>query len=57
MTFEDALKLVTAVLAPRSLNKLQIEVFRGTWSDYSYVKIALKLKHEYSYIKDIGSEL
>ena len=57
MTFEDALKLVTAVLAPRSLSKLQIEVFRGTWSDYSYVKIALKLKHEYSYIKDIGSEL
>lgn len=57
MTFEDALDIVKAVLAPRSLSKLQIDVFRGTWSDYSYVKIALKLKHEYSYIKDIGSEL
>lgn len=57
MTFEDALKLVTAVLAPRSLSKLQIDVFRGTWSDHSYVKIAQELKHEYSYIKDIGSEL
>lgn len=57
MTFEDALKLVTAALAPRSLSKLQTDVFRGAWNNHSYLKIALEVNHRDSYIKDIGSEL
>lgn len=57
MTLEDALKLVTAALAPRSLSELQTEVFRGAWNKHSYLKISLELNHKDSYIKDIGSEL
>lgn len=57
MTFEEALAIVTAVLAPRSLTKLQTDVFRGAWNQKSYLKISLELKHEYGYIKDIGAEL
>lgn len=57
MTLEDALNLVTAILAPRCLSELQINVFRYTWQEHSYVKMAGELNHEYSYIKDVGSEL
>ncbi len=57
MTFEDALNLVTALLAPRSFSKLQIDVLRGAWNDDSYVKTATAIGYQYSYIKDIGSDL
>jgi WD40 repeat protein len=57
MTLEEALTIVTAALAPQSLSKLQIGVFRGAWNGQSYLKISRELKHEYSYIKDIGAEL
>ena len=57
MKLEDASKLVAAVLAPRSLSKLQTDVFRGAWSNYSYIKIAREINHRESYIKDVGSEL
>ncbi|KJH69454.1 WD40 domain-containing protein [Aliterella atlantica] len=57
MTFEDALKLVKAVLSPCSLSGVQIDVFRGTWNDHSYVKIAQECNYKDSYIKDVGSEL
>jgi WD40 repeat protein len=57
MTLEDALKLVEAALAPRSLSALQIDIFRGTWNKQSYQKISLELNHEYSYVKDVGAEL
>lgn len=29
MTFEEALEIITAVLAPRFLSELQVGVFRG----------------------------
>jgi hypothetical protein len=57
MKFEEALKLITEDLAPRTLSDLQINVFRGAWSKQSYTKISLELNHEYSYIKDVGAEL
>jgi WD40 repeat protein len=57
MTLEEALTIVNTALAPQSLSKLQIAVFRGAWNGQSYLKISRELKHEYSYIKDIGAEL
>lgn len=57
MTLEEALTIVAAALAPRSLSELQIEVFRGAWNKQAYHKISLQLNHEYSYIKDVGAEL
>ena len=57
MTFEDALRIVKAVLAPGSLTELHEHVFRGSWNNHSYVKIALDINHRDSYIKDVGSEL
>lgn len=57
MNFEEALAIVTAALAPRSLSELQIDVFRGAWNKQSYVKISLELNHKDGYIKDVGAEL
>lgn len=57
MTFDEALEIVTAALAPQSLSELQIHILRGAWDQQSYHKIAADLNHEYSYIKDIGAEL
>ena len=57
MTFEEALAIVTAALAPRSLSELQINVFRGAWNKQSYFRIALELNHKDGYIKDVGAEL
>jgi WD40 repeat protein len=57
LTYEEALAMVTTALAPKSLSKLQIDVFREAWNKQSYRKIALELNHEYSYIKDVGAEL
>ena len=57
MNYDEALTIVTAALDPKSLSTLQIDIFRETWMRYSYTQISLKLKHEYSYIKDVGAEL
>jgi WD40 repeat protein len=57
MTYEEALATVIAALSPKSLSELQIDVFRETWNEQSYRKMALTLNHEYSYIKDVGAEL
>ncbi len=57
MTLEDALRIVKAALSPCSLSELQELVFRGSWNNHSYVKIALDINHRDSYIKDVGSEL
>ncbi|MBW4621919.1 MAG: NACHT domain-containing protein [Cyanosarcina radialis HA8281-LM2] len=57
MTFESALSIVTAVLAPQSLSELQIDIFRRAWYQQSYHKMAAELNHEYGYIKDVGAEL
>ncbi|CAA9359871.1 High-affinity carbon uptake protein Hat/HatR [uncultured Leptolyngbya sp.] len=57
MTFEEALAVTTAVLAPRSLSGLQADVFQGAWNKQSYLKIALELHHREGYIKDVGAEL
>jgi hypothetical protein len=57
MKLEDALKIITEDLAPRTLSNLQIDVFRGAWNKQSYTKISLELNHEYSYIKDVGADL
>lgn len=57
MTYEEAIALVTAAIAPQSLSELQIAVFRGAWNKQSYHKISLELNHEYSYIKDVGAQL
>jgi K+-sensing histidine kinase KdpD len=56
MIQEEALKRVTGVLAPKTLNKMQIEMFRRVLNEQSYRKIARKLDREYSYIKDVGAE-
>ena len=57
MTYEEAIALVTATIAPQSLSELQINVLRGTWNKQSYHKMSLELNHEYSYIKDVGAQL
>jgi predicted ribonuclease YlaK len=57
MTREEALEIVGKVLAPESLNSLQVDVFQQTWNKHSYHKIAHELNHEYSYIKDVGADL
>ena len=57
MTLEEALAIVMAALAPRSLSELQIDVFRGAWNKQSYFKISLELNHKDGYIKDVGAEL
>lgn len=57
MTYEEAIALVTATIAPQSLSELQIAVLRGAWKKQSYHQISLELNHEYSYIKDVGAQL
>jgi hypothetical protein len=57
MIQEKALKKVTGALAPKTLSKLQIKMFRRAWDEQSHHKIARKLDREYSYIKDVGAEL
>jgi NB-ARC domain len=57
MTLEEALEIVMKALAPESLSTLQVDIFRKTWNDHSYHKIASELNHEYSYIKDVGADL
>ena len=57
MTYEEAIALVTAAIAPQSLSELQIAVLRGAWKKQSYHQISLELNHEYSYIKDVGAQL
>lgn len=57
MTYEEAIALVTATIAPQSLSELQINVLRGAWNKQSYHKISVELNHEYSYIKDVGAQL
>ncbi|MEG4801179.1 NB-ARC domain-containing protein [Microcoleus sp. ARI1-B5] len=57
MTYEEAIALVTATIAPQSLSELQINVLRGAWNKQSYHQISLELNHEYSYIKDVGAQL
>ena len=57
MTYEEAIALVTATIAPQSLSELQIAVLRGAWNKQSYHQISLELNHEYSYIKDVGAQL
>jgi NB-ARC domain len=57
MTFEDALRIIRAALAPNCLSELQEQVFQRSWYNHSYVKIALNINHRESYIKDVGSEL
>jgi pyrroloquinoline quinone (PQQ) biosynthesis protein C len=57
MTPEEALDIITAVLAPRSLSELQINVFRGAFLKQSYLKMSRSLNHKEGYIKDVGAEL
>lgn len=57
MTFEDALRIVTAALAPDFLSELQEQVFRESWHNHSYAKMALNINYRESYITDVGSEL
>jgi WD40 repeat protein len=54
---QEALEIVAAALEPEILSELQIGIFQGAWEKQSYRKIASKLGHEYSYIKDVGAEL
>ena len=57
MTYQEAIVLVTATIAPQSLSELQINVLRGAGNKQSYHQISLELNHEYSYIKDVGTQL
>ena len=57
MNDDEALKIVTAALEPKSLSNLQIDLFRETWMQHSYIQISDNLNHEYSYIKDVGAQL
>ena len=57
MTYEEAIALVTATIAPQSLSELQINILRGAGNKQSYHQISLELNHEYSYIKDVGTQL
>ena len=43
MTYEEAIALVTATIAPQSLSELQINVLRGAWNKQSYHQISLEL--------------
>jgi WD40 repeat protein len=54
---QEAVDIVAAALEPEILSQLQIGIFQGAWEKQSYRKIASKLDHEYSYIKDVGAEL
>jgi WD40 repeat protein len=54
---QEAIEIVAAALEPEILSQLQIGIFQGAWEKQSYRKIASKLGHEYSYIKDVGAEL
>jgi NB-ARC domain len=57
MTQEEALEKIKLALSPAILSELQIDIFRRTWNQQSYQKIARESNHEYSYIKDVGAEL
>jgi hypothetical protein len=57
MTYQEAIVLVTATIAPQSLSELQINILRGAGNKQSYHQISLELNHEYSYIKDVGTQL
>ena len=57
MILEEALEQVTEALAPKSLNPIQLDVFRKAWDEQPYHKLARELNHEYSYIKDVGAEM
>ncbi|RUT06428.1 hypothetical protein DSM106972_026850 [Dulcicalothrix desertica PCC 7102] len=57
MTLEEALAIITAVLAPRFLSELQTNVFRGAFLGQSYLKMSRSLNHKEGYIKDVGAEL
>jgi hypothetical protein len=48
MTYEEAIALVTATIAPQSLSELQINVLQRAWNKQSYHQILLELNHEYS---------
>ncbi len=57
MTFEDALEIVKAAIEPEFLKELQRQVFRESWHDHSYAKIAQNTNYQESYLSDVGSEL
>ncbi|KAM3113727.1 NB-ARC domain-containing protein [Phormidesmis sp. 146-33] len=57
MTQEEALEKIKLALSPAILSELQIDIFRRTWNQQSYQKIARESNHEHSYIKDVGAEL
>ena len=57
MTAEEALEIIEKALGEERLSKLQVAVFRQTWSELSYQEIARDSGYEVGYIKQTGSQL
>lgn len=57
MLYQEALDTINEALAPDSLTPLQSGVLKWILENDSYVQMAPKLHHEYSYLKDIGADL
>jgi len=52
-----SLAIVALALVSQSLCKSQTESFAAIWNHQMYHKMAGKLNHRYSYIKDVGAEM
>ncbi|WP_341739985.1 NB-ARC domain-containing protein [Microcoleus sp. CAWBG640] len=57
MTDDEALNIVEEILEIKQLNNVQKIVFCQAWEGQSYMQIANAFDYDYSYIKDIGSQL
>lgn len=57
MTEQEALALITHLLASRSLNYLQRQIFLKSWLGQSYQAIAVETHYDDDYIKALGAQL
>lgn len=57
MTTDEALAIVDRLLQSKKLNNLQELIFRQSWKDITYQKIAKNSDYSYDYIRDNGAEL
>jgi hypothetical protein len=57
MTNDQALEIISRILAPKQLSHVERVVFLESWSGKLYREIAAITGYELGYIKDVGSQL
>ncbi|MGB8702240.1 MAG: NB-ARC domain-containing protein, partial [Thermosynechococcaceae cyanobacterium] len=57
MTVEEALVFVETLLAAKSLNTVEVSVFRQAWDGLSYQEMADRMGYEVHYIRNVGYRL